>query len=194
MKLLTRRILGVLPIVGCGAGLSTLALTWRSSPHDAATIAVLAAFAAAYVVGAVAGWMLLEGRRRATAANFFYWLIQVPQFTTFPLAYGFWTPLSVIAWLNPASSGGVFSAHLGSTHRFSVFNAGNDWAIGLNLFAALCCALLYFGYRRDRGRMAMDIDDDAIRAALEAEKTGFGRLRLEPGEYQPAFAPPISAS
>ncbi len=195
MNLWTRRILGVLPIVGCGAGVAVLALAWPSVPRNAATIAIFAGFALAYVFGAVAGLMLLEGRRRATTANFFYWLIQTLQFSSFPLAYAFWAPMSLIAGWNPGESGATFAANVGSTFRLSVLNADEDPMIGLNLFAVLCCALLWLNYRRERGIPVADVDDAAIRAALDADKPGFGRWRLpETAAIQPALAPLISAS
>lgn len=195
MNLWTRRILGVLPIVGCGAGLAAVALAWENMPHTASTIAVLAAFAAVYVLGAIAGTMLLEGRRRATTANFFYWLIQTLEFSTFPLAYALWTPLSLIARWNHRQFSGSLAADVGSAFRLSLRNAGDDPAIGLNLFAVLCCVLLWLNYRRERGAPAADIDDASIRAALGPDKPGFGRWRLPQGAaYQPVSAAPSNAS
>lgn len=169
----TRRILGVLPIVGCGTGLAVLALAWPEATHDAATAAIFAAFALVYLLGAVAGLMLLEGHRRATTANFFYWLAQTLQFSSFPLAYLFWTPLSVIAWWHHGSGGDV-AANLGSTFRLSVLNAETELALGLNLFAVLCCVLLFRNYRGERERAALDADDAAIRAAIRNDNAGFG--------------------
>lgn len=192
MNIWTRRILGVLPVVGCGAGVVALALSWEESPRDAAMIATLTAFALVYLFGAVAGLMLLEGRRRAIAANFGYWLIQTLQFSSFPLAYGFWAPLSLVAWWNHGEAG-AFTAEVGSNFHLSAMNAGVEAAIGLNLFAVFCCAALWIDHRRGRKAPVTDIDDEAIRAALAAEKQGFGRWPL-PQTYQPGSAPPISAS
>lgn len=191
MNLWTRRILGVLPLVGCGAGVVALALGWEDGPHDAATIAVLAAFALVYLFGAVSGLMLLEGRRRAIAANFCYWLIQTVQFSSYPLAYGFWAPLSLVAWWNHGAAG-AFTADVGSSFHLSTMNAGAEAAIGVNLFAALCCAVLWIDRKRGRKAPVTDIDDAAIRAALAAEKQGFGRWPL-PQALQ-LGVPPISAS
>lgn len=192
MNIWTRRILGVLPVVGCGAGVVALALSWEESPRDAAMIATLTAFALVYLFGAVAGLMLLEGRRRAIAANFGYWLIQTLQFSSFPLTYGFWAPLSLVAWWNHGEAG-AFTAEVGSNFHLSAMNAGVEAAIGLNLFAVFCCAALWIDHRRGRKAPVTDIDDEAIRAALAAEKQGFGRWPL-PQAYQPGSAPPISAS
>ncbi len=193
MNLWTRRILGVLPVAGCGAGVVALALDWEESTRDAATIATLAAFALVYLFGAAAGLMLLEGRRRAIPANFCYWLIQTLQFSSVPLAYGFWAPISLVVWWNHGEAG-AFTADVGSSFHLSAMNAGAEAALGLNLFAALCCAALWIDHRRGRKAPDTDIDDEAIRAALAAEKKqGFGRWPL-PQALQPGSAPPISAS
>ena len=194
MNFWTRRILGVLPIVGCGAGLAAIALAWENAPHTASTIAVLAAFAVVYLLGAVAGIMLLEGRRRAKAANLLYWLIQTLQFSTVPLAYALWTPLSLVARWNHRESSGTLAADVGSIFRLSINNAGEGSTVGLNLFAVLCCVLLWLNFRRQRGAPAADIDDAAILAALSADKPGFGRWRLPDAARQPVPAAPINAS
>lgn len=195
MNLWTRRILGVLPIVGCGAGMGMLALAWETAERSAATVAVMAFFAAIYLFGAAAGLMLLQNHRRAIAVNFFYWLIQTVQLSAVQAAYWFWTPVSLIAWWDQAASSGSFSANVGSLFRLSLSNAGTGVAVGVNLFAVLCCVLLFIEHRRRRAAIRTDIDDDAIRAALGIDKPGFGRNRLpEAADFQPGFAPPINAS
>ena len=49
-----------------------------------------------------------------------------------------------------------------------------ELALGLNLFAVLCCGLLFRHYRRERERAALDADDAAIRAAIRNDNAGFG--------------------
>lgn len=176
MNLWTRRVLGTLPIVGCGAGMGMLALAWKTGERSAEMLAVMAFFAAIYVFGAVAGLMLLQGHRRAIAVNFFYWLLQTVQLSAVQAVYWFWTPVSLIAWWDQASSSGRFSAEVGSMFRLSLSNAGAGVAIGVNLFAVLCCVLLLVNRRR--AAIRTDIDDDAIRAALSMDTAGFGRSRL----------------
>jgi len=191
MNLWTRRILGVLPVVGCGAGVVAVALAWEEGARDAPMIATLEAFALVYVFGAFAGLMLLEGRRRAIAANFCYWLIQTLQFSSVPLAYGFWAPLSLVVWWNHGESG-AFTANVGSDFQLSAMNPETEVAIGLNLFAVLCCAVLWIDHRRGRKASAVDVDDAAIRAALDRDKPGFGRWPL-PQSLQPPSRMPIHA-
>ena len=70
---------------------------------------------------------------------------------------------------------------------------GAEAAVGVNLFAALCCAVLWIDRRRGRKAPVTDIDDAAIRDALAAEKQGFGRWPL-PQALQPGSAAPINAS
>ena len=149
MNLWIRRVLGALPLVGCGMGMMLFLLNWQQVQQSVATAIIFAMFGLMYLFGAVAGVMLLQGHRHATTANFFYWASQTLQMMSIPLTYLFWTPVSVLVWWNISQSKSELGAQVGATFRLSMFNGDSDFRIGINLFAAACCVYLLLQYRRE---------------------------------------------
>ena len=61
MKPGVKRILGLLPIIGGGAGLTLLASTLANQSPNPFTLAVMFCFACVYAPGIAAGLWMLEG-------------------------------------------------------------------------------------------------------------------------------------
>ena len=79
MKPWLRRTLGLLPIVGGGAGLAVLTTVVSGQQSlNALGVLILAAFALLYLAGILAGLWMLEGHRHAVALNLVFWALQVP--------------------------------------------------------------------------------------------------------------------
>ena len=156
MNLWIKRILGVLPIIGCGAGITVIAVAWGTTPMTATNIASFSVFGLVYFAGAIAGLMLLEGHRHAVTANFFYWLLQTVHLYSFVFSFVFWTPLNLGGWWNISTSSIGLTAQVGSTFQFAVFNENADFALELDVLAVACCIYLFMQYRRERRVLVAD--------------------------------------
>lgn len=115
---------------------------------NAVAVVIMAVFVAIYVTGAIAGLLLLEGHRHAVALNLMFWLLQALQFISPVVTYIFWAPTNLGVWYNVTSTRAGLSYQVGSTFQFSLFNAGSDTAVAINLFAVACVVYLYLIYRR----------------------------------------------
>jgi hypothetical protein len=160
MKPWLRRTLGLLPIVGGGAGLAVLTtvITGQQS-LNALGVAILLTFALLYLMGIVAGLWMLEGYRHAVALNLVFWALQVPQLISPVVTYVFWAPTNLGVWWNMTTSQTGFAYQVGSTFRFDVLNLGSNVAIALNVFALACMLYLCVLYRRQYP--AIDLADAA---------------------------------
>lgn len=167
MKPWLRRTLGLLPIVGGGAGLAVLStVVGGQQSLNALGVVILAAFALLYLAGILAGLWMLEGHRHAVALNLVFWALQVPQFISPVVTYLFWAPANLGVWWNLTSSRTGLAYQVGSTFQFSVFNLGSDTAIALNAFALGCMLYLCVLYRRQYPA----VDPDEVAANMAAEQ------------------------
>lgn len=148
MKPRVKRVLGLLPIIGGGAGLTLLASTLANQSLNPFTVAIMLCFACVYALGIVAGLWMLEGHRHAVALNLVFWTLQVPQLYSPVTSYLFWAPTNLGVWWNVTASKAGFSYQVGSSFQFNMFNAGMDFILALNLFALGCSVYLYTLYRR----------------------------------------------
>lgn len=149
MKPWLRRTLGLLPIVGGGAGLAVLTTVIAGQQSlNVLGAAILLTFALLYSVGIVAGLWMLEGHRHAVALNLVFWALQVPQLISPVVTYVFWAPANLGVWWNMTTSQTGFAYQVGSTFRFDVLNLGSNVAIALNVFALVCMFYLCVLYCR----------------------------------------------
>lgn len=148
MKPGVKRVLGLLPIIGSGAGLTLLVSTLANQSSNPFTLAIMLCFAGVYALGIVAGLWMLEGHRHAVALNLVFWALQVPQLYSPVASYLFWAPTNLGVWWNLTASKAGLSYQVGSAFQFSMFNAGMDCIVALNLFALGCSLYLYTLYRR----------------------------------------------
>lgn len=149
MKPWLRRTLGLLPIVGGGAGLAVLTTVIAGQQNlNALGAIILVMFALLYLVGIVAGLWMLEGHRHAVALNLVFWALQVPQLISPVVTYVFWAPANLGVWWNMTTSHTGFAYQVGSTFQFDVLNLGSNVAIALNMFALVCMLYLCVLYRR----------------------------------------------
>ena len=150
MKPWLRRTLGLLPIVGGGAGLAVLTtvITGQQSLNVLGAV-ILLTFALLYLIGIVAGLWMLEGHRHAVALNLVFWALQVPQLISPVVTYVFWAPTNLGVWWNVTTSQTGFAYQVGSTFQFNLLNLGSNVAIALNAFALVCMLYLCVLYRRE---------------------------------------------
>jgi hypothetical protein len=175
MNLWIKRFLGGLPLIGCGAGFTAIAVASSAKPMNVGIGIFYAIFALYYLAGAVAGMMLLEGRRHALTLNFFYWLVQTVYFYSFVFSYILWAPFNLGAWWNLTSHEVGWSAQVGSTFYFALFHSKVDTAVGINALAVACCAAVFVEYRRTRRleekeaeRVGFDTAGQEVEAAAAA--------------------------
>jgi hypothetical protein len=155
MKPGVKRMLGLLPIIGGGAGLTLLASTLANQSPSPLTLAIMLCFACVYALGIIAGLRMLEGHRHAVALNLVFWTLQVPQLYSPVASYLFWAPTNLGVWWNLTASKAGLSYQVGSSFQFSVFSAGMDFILALNLFALACSLYLYVLYRRQYPAMSV---------------------------------------
>jgi hypothetical protein len=162
MKAWLRRTLGLLPIVGGGAGLAVLTTVITGQQTlNALGVVILLAFALLYLAGIMAGLWMLEGHRHAVALNLVFWALQVPQLISPVVTYVFWAPTNVGVWWDVTASRTGFAYQVGSTFQFNLLNLGSNIAIALNLFALVCMLYLCVLYRRQYPAVgSVEITDD----------------------------------
>ncbi|KAF1716914.1 hypothetical protein CSC74_08585 [Pseudoxanthomonas yeongjuensis] len=128
--------------------MTLLASTLANQPLDPFSIAIMFCFACVYALGIAAGLWMLEGHRHAVALNLVFWALQVPQLHSPVASYLFWAPAKLGIWWNVTASKVGLSCQVGSSFQFSMFSAGMDFILALNLFALACSLYLYVLYRR----------------------------------------------
>lgn len=149
MKPWLRRTLGLLPIVGGGAGLAVLTtvISGQQSLNVLGAV-ILVTFALLYLVGIVAGLWMLEGHRHAVTLNLVFWALQVPQLISPVVTYVFWAPANLGVWWNMSTSQTGFAYQVGSAFQFDLLNFDSNVAIALNVFALMCMLYLCVLYLR----------------------------------------------
>lgn len=170
MKPWLRRTLGLLPIVGGGAGLTVLTTVVTGQQSlNALGVVILTVFALLYLVGILAGLWMLESHRHAVALNLVFWTLQVPQLISPVVTYIFWAPANLGVWWNMSTSKAGFAYQVGSTFQVSLFSLGSNVAIALNVFALVCALYLSVLYRRQYPRIdpADTLQDEAALPAAE---------------------------
>lgn len=151
-----RRILGALPVIGCGAGLMLQMLVVKQGLPNPMTGIVVGLFALLYLYGAVVGIMLLQNDPRAPALNFLYWLTQVFQYTSVVVSYQFWSTACLTLWRNATQQALNLEANLGSAFRFSMIEPDTDTRFGINILALAVSIYLFKQYRRERAWRAAE--------------------------------------
>lgn len=157
MNLWTRRLMGALPIIGAGAGLTVLVTAAASVEQwNALMIAIIIGFVLFYLMGAVAGVLLLEGHRYAVTLNFFFWALQIPQLITPVITYLVWAPTNLGFWWNATASKVGLSYQIGSAFQLRFFSEDADVAVAMNVFALSCCIYLFMLYRKHYSTVKAD--------------------------------------
>jgi hypothetical protein len=169
MKPGVKRVLGLLPIIGGGAGLTLLASMLANQSPNPLGIAIMLCFACVYALGIVAGLWMLEGHRHAVALNLVFWSLQVPQLYSPVASYLFWTPTNLGVWWNATASKAGFSYQVGSSFQFSMFSTGMDFILALNLFALACSLYLYALYRRQYPATRAVAEESRMEAETERD-------------------------
>jgi hypothetical protein len=154
MNLWIKRILGALPVLGCGAGITVIAVALGSTPMTGINLVIFTAFGLIYIAGAVAGMMLLEGHRYALTVNFFYWLLQTVHFYSVVWTFVLWMPFNLGGWWNFTTSQAGVTAQVGSSFRFTLFDGNAQAAVEVNALAVACCVYLFVCYRRERRQLS----------------------------------------
>jgi hypothetical protein len=162
MKPGVKRVLGLLPIIGGGAGLTLLTSMLASQSLTPLGVALMLCFACVYALGIVAGLWMLEGHRHAVALNLVFWALQVPQLYSPVASYLFWAPANLGIWWNVTASKAGLSYQVGSSFQFSMFSAGMDFILALNLFALACSLYLYVLYRRQYPTMPVVAEESRL--------------------------------
>ncbi|WP_368564176.1 hypothetical protein [Pseudoxanthomonas sp. UTMC 1351] len=161
MKPWLRRTLGLLPIVGGGAGLAVLTTVIAGQQDlNALGAIILVTFALLYLVGIVAGLWMLEDHRHAVALNLVFWALQVPQLISPVMTYVFWAPANIGVWWNMTTSQSGFAYQVGSTFQFDLLNIGSNVAVALNAFALVCMLYLCVLYRRQYPAIEPEVVED----------------------------------
>lgn len=154
MNIWIKRILGVLPILGCGTGIAVIAMASQSAQASISNVVIFSMFGLVYIAGAIAGMMLLEGHRHAITANFFYWLLQAGHLYSFVFSFAFWAPLNLGGWWNITTSTAGLTAQAGSSFHFAFFNSNAQFIFELDILAVACCIYLLVQYRRQRQQIS----------------------------------------
>lgn len=144
-----RRTCGILSLgggaIGAAVVLSQLSAAFAPIRWGSALLYAIALLL--FVLGMVAGLLVLEQNRLGTLLSIAYWAIQVPAFSspwfTFQLVSG--AQLGVIF-----GNGGLhFTATAGSQINFFFFNDQLPLAVGINILALVILALLCAWWRLD---------------------------------------------
>jgi len=134
MKLWQRRLLGLLAIGGGVLGV-TVAIPLVAQATRVIEWVIFILFVGVYAWGVWGGLILIEGRPRAERINRWFWLIQIPAFTTpaigYSLSCGFHFVVSLT--FSPFKLG--VSSYLGSSYNFQLLQDDQPFSIGVNLFA-----------------------------------------------------------
>lgn len=147
MKPFMRRTLGLLPIVGAGAGLTTIVIALANQPITAIMVLLYCLFAAVYLVGMLAGLWILEDHPHGVALSLAWWTLQIPQLLSKPLSFYFWSCFNLGAWWNFTQQKPGLSYQVGSSFLLQVFNR-SDFVVAVNVWALVLSVYLYLVYRR----------------------------------------------
>lgn len=134
MKLWQRRSLGILTLGGGAIGVAAAltVLFTRSNPIE---WLFCIGFVALYAWGVWCGSRLLEQQPGAEASTVKYWLVQIPSFSSpifgYFLVSGFHITFSI--QIDPFKANANFL--FGSSFNYSLFQTGQAWMVGVNLFA-----------------------------------------------------------
>lgn len=141
MKRWQRRTLGILAIGGGGVGVAvSVAQAWQVGWSLA--LVFLAVAVALYAWGIGCGVALLEERPRAEHANFWFWLAQVPVFTSPFATYFFSAGALLLVKVDFWPMAIHWNAFLGSQFTFQV-GMHQPYGFGLNFLALVICFWLW---------------------------------------------------
>ncbi len=137
-----RRLLGVLAIAGGGIGIAS-AFTFMLGNAQVLNWLFCLAFISLYSWGIWCGLKLLEDHIDAANANFRFWLIQIPTFSTPVIGYFFASGAYLTIWSNLTVFNMNFNMMLGSGFQYSLFNANQPLIAGINVFALVLTIWFY---------------------------------------------------
>jgi ABC-type xylose transport system permease subunit len=147
-----RRVFGTLTLGGGYLGLVMWAIL-LFGPDVLLAKLLSVPFMLLYAWGIYSGVQLIEGQGKGLASASWYWLIQVPSFTSPVLGYLFTNGAYALVIYTPSASS--WSSHFifGSKFEYSIMQADKPVSFGINLFALLVAAILFWRFRQ--AHMAM---------------------------------------
>lgn len=146
MNIWERRIIGTLTLGGSFLGLVLWLMLAVGQSQLLAKI-LSAPFALGYLWGLWCGIQLLEGNGRGLRQSTWFWVIQIPTFSSPVLGYLFTSGAYVTVTYLPATSSFNWMMTLGSKFECSLMQADKPWMFGINFIAIVVASLLFWRFR-----------------------------------------------
>jgi ABC-type xylose transport system permease subunit len=147
MKIWERRVVATITLGGSYLGL-VLWATLVAGPAPWLAKLVSFPFMLLYAWGVYCGVQLMEGQGKGLASAAWYWLIQVPSFTSPLLGYLFTSGAYALVSYTPSTAGLTYLFIFGSKFEYSLLQPDKPFSFGINLFALLVAGLLFWRFRQ----------------------------------------------